>query len=319
MADSGDGCPAQGARDGTGVRTSRDSRFYYALAFLVLAAYGSYGVFVRWTGMAGQEQYIVFWRTLIGLLPIALVIVIAGKLGELKVKGHYALLAFSGAMVALQAYSGSKSINLLPVSDALFIIYLAPVLVAISAPLVLKEKLERSTVLALAIALGGLAVISFAGHGTGSKPLDLKGVGFAVLAAVSYAAMILTLKILRECIPALTIYFYQSIVILLVMLPFSVSHMPHLTARGWASMVALGLVFSAFLGMAYITIVKRVKAQHMGVLSYIDPVSSTLFAWALLGETPGWQNFVGGALIIAAGMIVLFASAAPDSPDEPHA
>lgn len=301
------------------MRTSTGNRLYYVLAFLVLAAYGSYGVFVRWTGMAGQEQYIVFWRTLIGLLPIAAVIVIAGKLGELKVGGHYALLATSGAVVAIQAYTGSKAINLLPISDALFIIYLAPVLVAVSAPLVLKEKLERNTVLALAIALAGLAVISFAGHGAGSKPLDLKGVGFAVLAAVSYAALILTVKILRESVPALTIYFYQSIVILLVVLPFSASHVPHLTAGGWASMVVLGLVFSAFLGMSYIIIVKRVKAQHVGVLSYIDPVSSTLFAWALLGETPGWQNFVGGALIIAAGMIVLFAGVAPDLPDEAHA
>jgi drug/metabolite transporter (DMT)-like permease len=301
------------------VRDSGGDRLYYVLAFLVLAAYGSYGVFVRWTGLAGQEQYIVFWRTLIGLLPIALAIVVTGKLRELKVKGHYALLATSGAVVALQAYSGSKAIDMLPVSDALFIIYLAPVLVAVSAPFVLKEKLERRTVLALAIALGGLAVISFAGHGGASKPLDLKGVGFAVLAAVSYAALILTLKILREHVPALTIYFYQSLVILLVMLPFSVSKVPQLTAREWASMVVLGLVFSAFLGMAYITIVKRVKAQHMGVLSYIDPVSSTLFAWALLGEVPGWQNFVGGALIIAAGMIVLFAGTAPGLPDEAHA
>lgn len=294
------------------------ARIYYLLAFLVLALYGSYGVFVRWTGLEGQEQYIVFWRTLIGLLPVALVILFTGRLRELKIKGHYFLLAASGVVVAVQSYSSSRAINLLPVSDALFIIYLAPVLVAAFAPIVLKEKLERSTLLALAIALGGLALISFTGRGGAAKPLDLEGVCFAVLAAFSYASLILVLKILREHVPALTIYFYESVVILLVMLPFTRFRAPRVTSGGWASLVVLGLVFSSFLGMSYITIVKRVKAQHMGVLSYIDPVSSTLFAWALLGEVPGWQNFAGGALIIAAGLIVLFQGAVDATPDEPH-
>jgi drug/metabolite transporter (DMT)-like permease len=295
---------------------SNNTKLYYVLAFGVLAAYGSYGVFVRWTGLEGSEQYIVFWRTIIGIVPIALVIVFSGKLHQLNARGHYLLLAASGAVVALQSYSGSKAINLLSVSDALFIIYLAPVLVAVFAPLILKEKLERSTIMALAIALGGLAFISFAGRGAGSKQLNLEGMGFAVLSAFSYAALILTLKILRESVPALIVYFYQSIVILLVMLPFVWSGVPAVTNKGWASLLVLGLFHSAFLGMAYITVVKRVKAQHMGVLSYIDPVSSTLFAWALLGETPGWQNFVGGALIIAAGCIVLFRGA--PSPEELH-
>jgi len=45
-------------------------------------------------------------------------------------------------------------------------------------------------------------------------------------------------------------------------------------------------------------------------------VCSTLFAWALLGEAPGWQNFVGGALIIAAECIVLFRGA--PYPEELH-
>jgi drug/metabolite transporter (DMT)-like permease len=295
---------------------SQNTKLYYALAFGVLAAYGSYGVFVRWTGLAGQEQYIVFWRTIIGIVPIAAVIIFSGKLRGLNARGHYLLLAASGAMVALQSYSGSKAIDLLPVSDALFIIYLAPVLVAVFAPPVLKEKLERGTLAALAIALGGLVLISLAGRGGASSRLNWRGITFAVLAAFSYAALILVLKILRESVPALIVYFYESVVILLVMLPFTGYRMPALTGKGWASMVVLGVFHSAFLGMAYITIVKRVKAQHMGVLSYIDPVSSTLFAWALLGETPGWQNFAGGALIIAAGCIVLFRGA--PYPEELH-
>jgi drug/metabolite transporter (DMT)-like permease len=298
------------------VKVTNSTRLYYALAFAVLAAYGSYGVFVRWTGLEGQEQYIVFYRTLIGIVPIALAIVLSGKLRELNARGHYLLLAASGLTVGLQSYSGAKAIDLLPVSDALFIIYLAPVLVAAFAPLVLKEKLERSTLLALSIALGGLALISFAGRAGASRQLNWKGIGFAVLAAFSYAALILILKILRESVSSLVIFFYESVVILLILLPFVGFRVPAVSDKGWASILVLGLFHTAFLGMAYVAVIKRVKAQHMGVLSYIDPVSSTLFAWALLGEVPGWQNFAGGALIIAAGCIVLFRGA--PLPEELH-
>ena len=299
--------------------SSKDNRLYYFLAFLTLAAYGSYGVFVRWSGLEGEEQYLVLYRTAIGLVPVVIAIILTGRLGELVLRKRRLLLAASGLVIALQSFAGSRAINLLPVSDALFIIYLAPVLVAAFAPLVLREKMERNTVVALAVALAGLAVISFAGRGGSVKPLDLTGVGYALLAAFSYAALILVLKLLREDIPPLTIYFYQAVVALLVRLPFTGFRPPELTGGNWAYGVVRGLVFTAFLGMTYITLLKRVKAQHMGVLAYVDPVSATFFAWALLGETPGWQNFVGGAMIIAAGIVVMLTADPGAAPEEPHA
>ena len=290
---------------------------YYGLAFLVLAAFGSYGVFVRWSGLAGKEQYIVFWRVLIGLAIVVPFILITRQSRQLKINSHYVLLFATGVVVALQAYTGSKAMNLLPVSDALFIIYLAPVLVAASAPLVLKEKLEGGTIAALAIAIGGLAVISFAGRGGSAKSLNMSGVLFALVAAVCYAVMILTIKILRESVPALAVYFYQALTVLVVTLPFAGWRLPPgITGKGWAALFVIGAFHSALLSLAYVYIAKRVKAQHLGVISYVEPVSSTLFAFLLLGETPGWQNYVGGALIIAAGIIVLMRGTVAPVPDE---
>ena len=143
------------------MQESGSNRLAYILAVLLMAAYGSYGVFVRWTGITGKEQYIVFWRTLVGLVFIAALILVTRNLKQLRIRDHYVLLIASGVSVALQFYASSKAINLLPVSDAMFIIYLAPVLVAAFAPFVLGEKLEGWTVVALSVALGGLALISF--------------------------------------------------------------------------------------------------------------------------------------------------------------
>lgn len=273
-----------------------------------MTAYGFHGVFVRWTGLEGQETVIVLWRGLIGFALITLIAVAARKTGEFKIKGHYLLLILCGASVTIQTYSGVRAINLLPLSDAIFIIYLAPVLIALFAPLVLKEKLEGKTVAALGFAITGLAAISFIGNDVSGGSDSLKGIGFAVMSAVSYAVLVLTVKYLRDSMSSLAIFFYQSIVMIALILPVAGWRPPPLDAGQWGSLFVIGAVHSALLPMIYLVVIKRVKAQHMGVLSYIDPLASTLFAWLLLSEVPGWENFLGGALIITAGMIILFSS-----------
>ncbi len=46
------------------------------------------------------------------------------------------------------------------------------------------------------------------------------------------------------------------------------------------------------------------KAQHLGIISYVEPVSTIFYGWFLLSETPGWQDLLGGLLIVLAGLII---------------
>ncbi len=71
-------------------------------------------------------------------------------------------------------------------------------------------------------------------------------------------------------------------------------------------MLALGVVFTALSGYLYIAFLRHVTAQAIGVLAYIEPVSASLLAWALLDEALTWQVVVGGLLVIAAGATVVF-------------
>ncbi len=67
----------------------------------------------------------------------------------------------------------------------------------------------------------------------------------------------------------------------------------------------LGTVHTALAGLVYVHAVKRVKAQHVGIIAYLEPLSAVLFGLAFLGERPGWQDLAGGVLIIAAGSLVM--------------
>jgi drug/metabolite transporter (DMT)-like permease len=69
--------------------------------------------------------------------------------------------------------------------------------------------------------------------------------------------------------------------------------------------VLLGVVFTAVSGYLYIWLIRKVTAQTMGVVAYLEVVSGALLAWAVLGEALTWQIAVGGALIIAGGLAVV--------------
>jgi drug/metabolite transporter (DMT)-like permease len=75
--------------------------------------------------------------------------------------------------------------------------------------------------------------------------------------------------------------------------------------RELPAVIALGIGFTAVSGYLYIWLLRRVTAQAIGVLAYIEPVSAALLAWAILGEELGWPVLVGGALVILGGLTVV--------------
>ncbi len=46
-------------------------------------------------------------------------------------------------------------------------------------------------------------------------------------------------------------------------------------------------------------------AQAVGILAYLEPVSAAVLAWALLDQPLGRQVLVGGALVVAAGVVIV--------------
>jgi RarD protein len=266
--------------------------------------WGTVGVFLRWVDLPGQEYFVVFMRATISLCFLTVVIYAGRKQDQLRLGKHPVLLLSSGALLTFHWVMFLKALNNLSIGDAEFITYLAPVLVAVLAVFLLKEKLEGMTVLSLLLALGGMYLISLTGQ-TGEAGLNGSGLAYALTAAVSYAFLLIILKKLREDTPTLTITFYQTAVNAALLFPFCAFRYFPVSSRGWASLIILGTVHTALAGLVYVYAVKKVKAQHVGIIAYLEPLSAVIFGAIFLGEHPGWQDLVGGILIIGAGALVL--------------
>lgn len=281
-----------------------EGRLDYLLIAGAAILWGTVGVFLRWVDLPGQEYFVVFMRATISLAFLTVVIYASGKQEQLRLGKHPILLLASGVLLTFHWVVFLKALNNLSIGDAEFITYLAPVLVAMLAPFFLKEKLEGTTVIALFFALAGMYLISLTGQAEGAGLIGA-GMLYALTAAVTYAFLLIIIKKLREDTPTLTITFYQTAVNAALLFPFCAFRYFPVSPRGWVSLFILGTVHTALAGLVYIYAVKRVKAQHVGIIAYLEPLSAMVFGLIFLGEQPGWQDLLGGLLIIAAGVIVL--------------
>jgi RarD protein len=185
-----------------------------------------------------------------------------------------------------------------PLGTVLFITYLAPVVVAALARRVVNEDVPARTVSALALAVVGIALLARPGSANGA------GLVFALLAALTYGVLTVASKRAVATIGGVRLALVQMTTAAVVVAPLS------LTARWgqphpkWLWLVALGVVFTAFLSTAFLAFLRRLPVATVGVLSYVEPVSASLLAWLVLREVPSAFSVFGGAMVLAAGIMV---------------
>jgi drug/metabolite transporter (DMT)-like permease len=196
------------------------------------------------------------------------------------------------------------------VAIGMFLEFMAPVWVALIAPRVLHARTDVVVYPALALALGGLAVIlvpSLTGRAVNVSAL---GIVFGVTSGVGYACFQMTVKSLTDRgVGSVTIVMTEAILDTLFLLPLAlwqtVGAGYRLTGRDLVVGVILGVVCTAFAYTVWTEGVSRIPVQHSSILGYLEPVSAPVYALFLLGEKPASWTLVGGALILVAGALVV--------------
>ena len=279
------------------------------------ASWGFIAVIVA--GVDLDASALVFWRLTLAALAVAVGIFAWRRLELFRLPRLRARTVLAGAGLGLHWFLFFLTIKLASVAVAVLCVYTAPIFLAALAPLVLPEARSRVALLALVPAGAGLTLIALAGEdGSAVRPLALAaGLG----AAVSYAGVVIATKHLTARLPVATLELWYFTVAALVLAPFLVGA-DRILPRGAeiAYVLLLGVVFTAVSGVLYVWLLRRVTAQAVGILAYLEPVSAALLAWAILGESLGAAVIVGGVLVVLAGLLVVIAepsdAATPEAP-----
>jgi drug/metabolite transporter (DMT)-like permease len=193
--------------------------------------------------------------------------------------------------------------KLIAIANAVLLNYTAPIFVALLAPLFLKEKLEKSTLLALAISVAGIVVISYQ-QNLQMSHLNLWGVILGLLAGLAYAGFVIASKRALSSFSSLVVAFYSYSVASIFLLPFVIGTDFSPDLAPWILLLVLGVFNTAFAVTLYLKGLGMVKAQKAVVFTYLEPASAVVFGFLFLAQPPTSLMLVGGVLILIAGYIV---------------
>ena len=290
------------------------SRTGYVELIVCGLIWGSIGVLVKEIDVGAPVT--VFFRLSIGAASVILIWAARGRLSELRIVKDRGLVLAAGLTLAFHWVAFFEAYKRLPVATTILIVYVGPVLIAAGAPAMLGERLERGTLYALGLSVAGIALIAVPSSGAG----DAFGFAAAAAAALSFALLVLTLKRVSPEVPAQAIVAWQLAIAAVVVSPFLLGTSGREILRAAPTLAMLGVLHTGVAGILYVGALQIVKAQHVSILVYLEPVTAVLWAWAVLGEEPTVATLAGGLLIIAAGLLIVvprLRAAAPAALPEP--
>lgn len=213
---------------------------------------------------------------------------------------------FAIGFIGITLYMASLTFGerIVPAATAGFIVAASPVFTALFAAYLLREPVTKGAALGIGIGLLGEAVIAFGlGHVGSLGPSVLLVVGSAVTTALffvlekPYLARYPTSHVTAWVTWAGTLPF-------LVFLPGFAHQLAAAPASAVVAVTYLGVVPAALGYVAWAFAMSRIPTNRVMSFLYIEPLLAAGVAWVWLGEIPGWNTWVGGALVLLGVMVV---------------
>lgn len=270
----------------------------YIELVVAMIIYGSIGIFVSKIPMTSVN--IVLSRTLIGGLFILLIMIIKKeKINKDILKENLPLLIVSGMSMGLSWLFLFEAYEYSTVSMATLTYYLAPVMILILSPILLKERLTVNKIIGIVAAMVGMVLVNGTVIG-GNDPS--KGLMFGLLSALFYTILMLLNKRLKAGLSGLMITFIQLISAFTIIFLFIIfiGREAFILPRGVGliNLLILCIVHTGLACLLYFSAVQKLPGQSIALCSYIDPLSALLFSAIFLDERLTMIQILGAIFIL---------------------
>ena len=270
-----------------------------AFGLTAFGIYSTHDVVVKFLGGSYAPMQIIFFSTLFGFPIVTIMLMRDPADGNLRPRHPWWTLIRTGSAVmstSLVFYAFSS----LPLAQVYAIVFAAPLLITMLAIPILGETVGWRRSAAVGVGLVGVIVVLRPGT-TALTAGHLAAMGAAVFSAV---AAVIVRKIGNEERSAVLLL-YPMMANFLIMgcaLPFVYHPMPALHLGGTALMASLGFVAALCQIAAY----RSGSAVVVAPMQYSQILWAVVYGYAFFGETPDRATAIGGAIIIASGIYVVF-------------
>jgi drug/metabolite transporter (DMT)-like permease len=190
------------------------------------------------------------------------------------------------------------SIRTNPIPNALALLFVSPLIVAVLSPLLLREQFRASRLAAAVIGFVGVLVI-LRPASDAFNPTAL----FALVAGFFYAMYIIATRRLANLVPPLLTLFNTAVVGFLVLSLVMPTVWIWPDFRSWQLMALMGL-FAATGHFMIIKACELAAASLVAPFNYVEIVAATAVSYFLFGYFPDFWVWVGIGIIAGSGLLV---------------
>jgi len=278
------------------------------LCLLSAAAFGTLGIFGRLASDAGANTATTLLvRFGLAALVFAAVLLRTGRWRALRGLSRRVVLtglALGAAGYSLQSGLYFAAIGRLDVSLVALLLYTYPAFVTIAALALGRLAPSPRIAAALTLASAGLVLVLVAA-GTGA--FDVTGALMAIGASLTYTTYIL---VSDGIVGAVDPFALALLVLTGATVSFSVAGLATgsidfaLPAEAWLWLVLIALVSTVVAVSAFFAGLRRVGPSEAAILSTFEPPVTVALAFAVLGEQLSVVQLAGGALVLAAVVLL---------------
>ncbi len=279
---------------------------FFVLVALGATLWGCWPLFLRPAGLSGPQSALLVMAVMVLPSPFLL------RREAFRDRRATLALAILGLSDATNAALFFAAVQRGPVTVAVLTHYLAPLLIALAAPWVLRERRSTRALLGAPLTLVGLALILGTPQGGLADPWTaLLGGGSAFF----FMANVLASKEAARAFSPLAINSLHSIPsALLLLLFFGRGALPPALDSS-ALQVAAGTLLCGIAGNSlFYSGLRHVPTATAGALTYLEPLTAALVGVLVFGEALGPLGLLGGVVVLVSGAWVASESRAPAQP-----
>ena len=214
-----------------------------------------------------------------------------------------------GLLFCAELYGLLSSVRYIPVGLAMLIMYTYPLMIAIAGWVSGTESFTVDRLLAILAAFAGLAL---ALHSSDTE-IDWRGVAWAVFTAVAFSAVLIISRRTMHHVDrrVLLLYLTSTAAAIVGVVSFTLVNLewPH-TRQGWTLLGASTGLYVLASTLLYAAI-KMIGPFRTAIIDNSAPIWAIVLAALLLGQRLHPAQLFGGALVIAAVLLVQFSLRVP--------
>ena len=275
------------------------SKNYKAIFYIIIACFfGSILVsLVRFLSREFHVFFIVMMRNLFAFLMFAPQIFKNHKAILKTTKPH--LHIFRGINGAFSMLIWFHVITVLPLSEAVSLSFITPILTTIAAIFLFKEKAQAQTLIGGFLGFLGILIILRPGF----KEFN-PAYFYSFASMISWAISNLTIKVMTKTEKPKTIAAYMALMIFIFSIPFAITHFKPINFENFLAFFALGLVSN-------LTVIFMAKSYAKADLSIVQPFDFTrlifisIISYFVFDEVIDFWVIIGSLVILCGVIIVL--------------